>query len=323
MNKYIVYILAGFLLLISISACQKEDSGRVLLPDNSVKFDMPETEDVVANELDVREVSLLTLEMRAVLTSPPSSGVHYVTFAPDTTKLAAYQQKYGDATLLPAQNYLYYKPTVAISSGNTVSESGVLNLSFQTTLKANSTYVLPLAVMYVDGQLQDPTTRSVVYYVFNTGDALYVDHTGYTVTATASSTAGTNTASRVVDANNTTTFWASGLLPEVLPQWLQVDYGREITFSGLDLFYPTSVNYATTGGDPNLAKVEVSSDGANWEDIGTYRVDVRNDQRKHSVIFPSPVNGQYLRFTILDAAPYVAGTASHNVTLVSGIMLRN
>ena len=133
-----------------------------------------------------------------------------MTFAPDTTKIAAYKLKYGsNAILLPAINYLFYKQTVAIPAGSNISDPAVLNLGFQTLLRPRSTYVLPLAITSVDGQVQDPVTRRVVYYVFKTGDALYVDHTGYTLVATASSISGANNAARAFDTNTLGTYWNS------------------------------------------------------------------------------------------------------------------
>lgn len=309
--------------MLLLMACKKDEAKTEDLPEGFVTFDLPATEDVVERTVNIKEVSLLTMEMKAALPGDASTGIHYVTFAPDTTKIANYRLKYGNsAILLPAMNYLYYKSTVAISAGSNVSEPAVLNMSFQTSLRPRSTYVLPLAIVSVDGKVQDPVTRRVVYYVFKTGDALYVDHTGFTITATASSTSGANTPARAVDANNATTYWASATT-QVLPQWLSIDYGREFTFSGLDLYFPTAVNYTTMGGDPTSVKLETSSNGSTWLDKGTYVVNVRNTERKQTIILPSATTSRYLRFTVLAGAPYVSGAVTYSLTFVSGIMLRN
>ncbi|GGH32785.1 DUF1735 domain-containing protein [Sphingobacterium alkalisoli] len=325
MKKLTFNILAiGFFVLL-LAACKKDESRREMLTEGRITFDLPTSSDVVQQNLDIKEVSLLSMEMKAALLGGTSADPHYVTFAPDTTKIAAYREKYGSAALLlPSLNYLFYKSTVAINAGSNVSESAVLNLSFQNLLRPQSTYVLPLAITAVDGIIQDPGTRKVVYYVFNTGDALYVDHAGLTVTATASSTAGANTASRAIDPNTGTTYWASAT-SGVFPQSLNIDYAREVSFSGVDIFYPTSVNinYATLGGDPTSVKVETSVDNSTWIDQGTYSVDIRNTARKHTMNLPSQTTARYVRVTVLDAAPYVSGTLTFSVVLVSGIMLRN
>jgi len=323
MKIYKLNILAICTVVLLLMACKKEESGGETLAEGRVAFDLPASTDVVARSLDIRSVSLLTMEMKAALQGDVSPDVHYVTFATDTTKIADYRTKYGNsALLLPTASYLYYKPTVAIAAGTNVSEAAVLNLSFQTLLKARSSYVLPLTIAAVDGVMQDPKTRKVVYYVFNTGEALYVDHTGYTLTATASSVNGTNVAGRAVDASTLGTYWLSNIT-QSLPQWVSIDFGRNVTFSGLDYFFPTAVVYATVGGNTTSAKIETSADNVTWTDKGTYAVDIKNTERKQTLNLPSLTTARYLRFTVLAAAPFLSGGISYSVGFVGGIVLRN
>ncbi|MDO7745011.1 MAG: discoidin domain-containing protein [Pedobacter sp.] len=323
MKIYKLNILAICTVVLLLMACKKEESGGETLAEGRVAFDLSASTDVVARSLDIRSISLLTMEMKAALQGDVSPDVHYVTFATDTTKIADYRTKYGNsALLLPTASYLYYKPTVAIAAGTNVSEAAVLNLSFQTLLKARSSYVLPLTIAAVDGVMQDPKTRKVVYYVFNTGEALYVDHTGYTLTATASSVNGTNVAGRAVDASTLGTYWLSNIT-QSLPQWVSIDFGRNVTFSGLDYFFPTAVVYATVGGNTTSAKIETSSDNVTWTDKGTYAVDIKNTERKQTLNLPSLTTARYMRFTVLTAAPYVSGGITYSVGFVGGIVLRN
>jgi len=323
MKIYKLNILAICTVVMLLMACKKDESGRKALPEGSVAFDVPASTDVVARALDIRETALLSIEMKATLLGDVSSDVHYVTFATDTSKIADYRAKYGSAALLlPTTSYLFYKTTVAISAGSKLSEPGVLNLSFQTVLRPRSAYVLPLVITDVDGQLQDPKTRKVVYYVFNTGDATYVDHTGFTVTATASSTLGVNVPARAVDAATGSTFWASSNTT-VLPQWVNIDFGRAVTFPAFDYFFPTAVTQAI-GGYTTSAKVETSSDNITWVDKGTYAIDVNNTLKRQTINMPSLTTARYLRFTILAATPYMASaTVIYNIGFVSGILLRN
>jgi len=323
MKIYKLNILAICTVVLLLMACKKEESVGETLAEGRVAFDLPASTDVVARSLDIRSISLLTMEMKAALQGDVSPDVHYVTFATDTTKIADYRTKYGNsALLLPTTSYLYYKPTVAIAAGTNLSEAAVLNLSFQTLLKARSSYVLPLTIAAVDGVVQDPKTRKVVYYVFNTGEALYVDHTGYTLTATASSVNGTNVAGRAVDASTLGTYWLSNIT-QSLPQWVSIDFGRNVTFSGLDYFFPTAVVYATVGGNTTSAKIETSADNVTWTDKGTYAVDIKNTERKQTLNLPSLTTARYLRFTVLAAAPYLSGGISYSVGFVGGIVLRN
>jgi hypothetical protein len=322
MKTYKLNILAICTLVLLLMACKKDESARESLTEGRVTFDLPASTEVVARSLDIKNITLVSMEMKAVLQGDASSDVHYVTFAVDTAKIADYRMKYGSgALLLPTTTYLYYKPTVAIAVGTSISEPAVLNLGYQTVLRARSTYVLPLVIASVDGQVQDPKTRRVVYYVFNTGDALYVDHTGFTLTATASSTSGTNVAGRAVDAATGTTYWASATTAS-LPQFVSIDFGRDVNFSGLDYFFPTAVT-PTIGGYTTSAKVETSSNGTIWVDKGTYTVNVNNTLKKQTINLPSLTTARYLRFTILTATPYVSGTVTFSIGFVGGIVLRN
>ena len=323
MKIYKLNLLAICTIVLLFMACKKNDSGREVLPEGSVNFDVPTSTDVVARDFDIKNVTVASVEMKATLQGNTSSDVHYVTFATDTTKIAEYRLKYGStALLLPTRSYLYYKTTVAIPAGTSLSESAVLNISFQTTLQPFTTYVLPLTIASIDGITQDPKTRKVVYYVFNTKEPRYLNHTGYTVTATASSTLGTNTPAKAVDATTGTTFWASSnTVP--LPQWLNIDFARNVTFSGLDYFFPTTLTTAN-GGMTTSAKVETSLDNINWVDKGTFAINVNNTARTQTLNFPTSTTARYLRFTILTANTYVASaTINYNIGFVGGILLLN
>jgi hypothetical protein len=323
MKTYKLNLLTICMVVLLFMACKKDKTGSEPLPEGSVTFDVPASTDVVARDYDIKNVSVVSVEMKATLQGNTSSDIHYVTFAIDTTKIADYKLKYGsNALLLPTKSYLYFKPTVAIAPGTNLSESAVLNLSFQTTLQPFTTYVLPLTIASIDGVQQDPKTRKVVYYVFNTKEPRYVNHAGYTLGATASSTLGTNTAIKAVDATTGTTFWASSnTVP--LPQWVNIDFTRNVTFSGLDYFFPTTLTTAN-GGLTTSAKVETSLDNLTWVDNGTYVINVNNSARMHTINFPSLITARYLRFTILTANPYVASqTITYNIGFVGGILLLN
>ncbi|MEJ7557106.1 MAG: discoidin domain-containing protein [Pedobacter sp.] len=323
MKAFKFSIIAVCSLILLLMACKKDKASREVLSEGSVTFDLPASTEVVATPIEIKNVRVVSFEIKASLQGNTSSDIHYVTFAVDTTKIAAYRLKYGNsAILLPLANYLYYKPIATIAAGSSVSEAAILNLNVQPTFKARSTYVLPLVISAVDGQPQDPATRRVVYYVFNTGEPLYVDHTGFTVSATASSVNGANVANNAVDANTLGTYWLSNI-SQSLPQWVNADFGRAVTFSGLDYFFPTAINYATLGGNTTSVKVETSLNNTTWVDKGTYAVDIKNAERKQTLTLPSLTTARYLRFTVLAAAPYLSGGVSYSVCFVSGIVLRN
>jgi hypothetical protein len=318
MKTFNLNILTIGMAVLLLVACKKDKASREALAEGRVNFDLPASVNVVTRDLDVKKSSVVSVEMKAALDGDASSDVHYVTFATDTTKIADYKLKYDNsALLLPTNTYLYYKSTVAIPAGTKVSEAAVLNLGFQRGLKPLTAYVLPLVITSVDGKPQDPKTRKVVYYVFKTGEPLYIQTTGFT--ATASSTLSPNSPIRATDGNLLGNYWTSGL-NEALPQWVRIDFGREIKFSGLDVFFPTAVDYTTFGGDPTSAKVEISSDDINWTDKGTYVINVRNPERKQSIDMASITTARYLRFTALAGTRYAN---MYNLVFVSEIAMKN
>ncbi|MDQ7948427.1 MAG: discoidin domain-containing protein [Pedobacter sp.] len=322
MKTYQLNILGLCTALLLLTACEKDGSGREALAEGRVTFNLPASTDVVASPLVIKTKSVVSIEIKAALQGGVSSDEHYVGFATDTTKIADYRAKYGNsALLLPTTNYLFYKSTAAIAAGASLSEPAILNLGFQTSLKKFTTYVLPLVISSVDGVMQDPKTRRVVYYVFNTGDGRYVEHTGFTPTATATSTSGANVASRAIDANISGTYWASATT-SALPQSLTIDYIRDVTFTGLDYYLPTAITTAS-GGFTTSAKIETSSNGTVWADKGTFAVDANNPDKLQTINLPAPATARFVRFTILSATPYVAGTMTYSVGFVGGILLLN
>ncbi len=325
MKRYKLNLLAICTMVLLLMACKKSGSVRETLAEGRVSFSVPTASEVIVISplYDIKTTRLVSVEMKAALNGDASSDVHYVTFAPDTTKIVDYRTKYGStAVLLPTSSYLLYKNTVAITAGTNISEAAVLNLSFQKTLKKFTTYVLPMVIATVDGVVQDPKTRKVVYYTLTTGDGLYLDNTGFALTATASSVNSTLVAGNAIDANLLGTYWLSNIL-QTLPQWLNIDLKRDVTFSGLEIYFPTAVNYTTLGAYPTSVKIETSSDNTIWVDKGTYAVDIRNTDRMSIINLASRATGRYVRVNVLAAAPYVSGANSYSVAFVSGILFRN
>ncbi len=325
MKTYKLNLLAICTIVILLSACKKNEPNPETLADGRVTFDLPTSTDVVliSPQYDIKTTRLVTLEMKTALQGDVSSDAHYITVAPDTAKIAEYRTKYGStAVLLPTTSYLLYKSNITIAAGSNLSDAAVLNLGFQKTLKKFTTYVLPVAITTIDGVAQDPRSRKVVYYVLTTGDGLYLDNTGFTLTATASSVNGANSAANAVDANLLGTYWLSNIT-QALPQWLNIDLKRDVTFSGLEYYFPTAVAYATVGGNTTSVQIETSSDNVIWANKGTYAVDVKNTDRMSIINLASPVTARYVRINVLAAAPYVSGGVTYSVCFVGGILFRN
>jgi hypothetical protein len=219
----LIYLLAICLL----NACRKDGAGPSLVP-GSVSIQTDAGKDTLRKEVSVLKDTIVIVGLQAVLNDQPATGDHIVTFRIDSTRMTAFRAKYGSAALLPYDAYFFYRNQVRIPAGASVSDSIQLNLVKQTTLRPDNTYVLPLIIRDVDGN-SDAMKEQVLYLVVKTAKIPPTSKANWTVTA--SSTLGANKASNVLDADDQNTAWASA--PGPMPQYLIVDFGSLISFSGV------------------------------------------------------------------------------------------
>jgi len=289
-------VLCSFVII--VMACRKENTP-VSLPDGSVSFAQAANSDVIEIPLSIQQDNVEILELKAALAGTPSSGNHHVTFAVDTTKIAEYRTKYGSALLMPSTSYLFYKPTTQIPAGASVSEAAQLNIGQQTKLIEYSTYVLPVVIKSVDGKIEGPATNRVLYYVFKTGKPLKINKTGWTIQE-VSSVFNTFVATNVLDANVLTTYWTSNITLK-MPQWITLNFNRDITFTGLSYNVPTALNYPALGGYPTSIQIETSMNGTTWVDKGTFAGNIAGNMQSIDI---GLTTARYLRFTVLSCVKY-------------------
>ncbi|WP_285010212.1 BT_3987 domain-containing protein [Pedobacter faecalis] len=306
-----LYIAAVCSLIVLLTACSKENA-KMTLPEGSVSFHLPNGKDTVQMPVSILKDTTTVLELKATLGSP-SSGEHWVTFAVDSTKLNEYRSKYGAATLLPATSYLLYKNNARISANGTVSEAGVLNIGAQTKLTEYTTYVLPLVIKSVDGK-EDASAGEVFYYVFKTGKPLFVNKTGWTIAAFSSQNSTANAATAVLDANNTTTYWTSNIQQQ-MPQFVSINFNREVTFHAVVYYLPNALVYPTQGGYPTSIQIETSMNGTAWVNKGIYAGNIVN---KMQTIEIGETTARFMRFTVLAAVKY---SNVYDAIFISGISL--
>ena len=299
-------------LMLLLTACSKEDAPETL-PESSVTFQLAAGKDTLEMPVSILKDSLILLELKATLTAATSSDDHWVEFAVDTTKITEYRNRFGNALVLPASAYLFQKQMTRIPAGSTISESAELNIGQQTKLTEYSTYVLPVVIKSVDGKPEGPASSRVIYYVFKTGKPLFLNKTGWTIEDFSSQT-GTFAPTTLLDANNLTTYWASNIQQQ-MPQWVTINFNREVTFLSLNYYIPTALRYPTLGGYPTSIKIETSMDGIVWTDKGTYASDIANNMQS---IPTGPTTARYLRFTALAAVKYAS---AYDAVFISGISL--
>lgn len=299
-------------LMVLLTACSKE-KGPAVLPNSSVSFQYAAGKDTLQRSISILSDTTLVIGFSAALSGNASSSEHWINFAVDTTKISAFRAKYGAAVVLPSSSYFFYKSMTNLPVGASVSEPAQLNIVQQTKLTEYTTYVLPVVIQSVDGKVEGPATSRVVYFVFKTGRPLFINKTGWTI-AGFSSVNGTFVATNILDDNNTTTYWTSNIQQQ-MPQWIAINFNREITFSALNYYVPTALKYPTLGGYPTSIQIETSMDGTNWVSKGVYVGSMVNNMQ---TINTGLTTARYLRFTSLASVKY---SSTYAAIFISGISL--
>lgn len=312
-NTYIA-ILCSFVIL--LTACSKDDNNNkpAPLPDGSISFNFAAGKDTIQMPLSILSDSTIVLGIKAAL-SAASGTDHWVNFAIDTTKIAAFRATYGSAMLMPVSSYLFYKPMTKIAAGASLSDSAQLNIGQQTRLAEYSTYVLPVVIQSVDGNTEGAATRRTIYFVFKTGKPLFINRTGWTIES-VSSTQGSFAAANLIDNNDLTTYWANSIT-QTMPQWVSINFNRTIIFTGVNYFLPNLLVYPTQGGYPTSIKIETSMDGTAWTDRGTYAGNI-NVPTRSQTLPTGEITARYLRFTILACVKYAN---AYDAVFLGGISL--
>jgi hypothetical protein len=142
---------------------------------------------------------------------------------------------------------------------------------------------------------------------------LFIKRAGWTI-AGFSSAYSTLVAANVLDADNIGTYWASNLTGQ-MPQWIALNFNRDITFSALAYYIPPALSYPKYGGYPTSIQIETSMDGVNWVSKGVFAGNIVNNTQ---TINTGITTARYLRFTALSSVKY-AGV--YEAVFISGISL--
>ncbi|MGN6416789.1 MAG: discoidin domain-containing protein [Pseudobacter sp.] len=299
-------------LLMLVTACSKKNEP-ALLPEGSISFKYTAEKDTVEMPLSILKDSAVVVGMKAILSGSTASSDHWVSFAVDTTKIAEYRSRFGNASLLPTSSWLFHKSMVRIAAGSAETDSAQLNIGLQTKLKEYSTYVLPVVIQSVDGKAEGTATDRVLYFVFKTGKPLFVNKEGWTIHG-YSSINGTSNPATILDNDNLTTYWTSNIT-ESMPQWVAINFNRQVTFNAVNYYLPTALRYPTNGGYPTSIQIETSMDGASWTSIGIYEGSIQNNMQS---INTGEFTARYLRFTVLASVKYAS---AYDAIFISGISL--
>ncbi|UYQ95980.1 discoidin domain-containing protein [Chitinophaga horti] len=104
-------------------------------------------------------------------------------------------------------------------------------------------------------------------------------------------------------------------MTQFMPQSVTINMNREVTFTGLNYYLPTVLNYPNLGGYPTSIKIETSMNGTTWTDKGTFAGNVSNNMQ--SILF-GQTTARFVRFTALASVKY---SNTYDAIFISGIGL--
>jgi F5/8 type C domain/Domain of unknown function (DUF1735) len=219
--------------------------------------------DTLSYSIPYAKDTLITMEFSAAVSGHPLPGLHHVVFGVDTTKIADYRALHGNAILLPSANYFVDWNDCEIAPDSTLSEPAQINLLNASQLDASTTYVLPVVIDNVDGLTGIAQPGQVLYLQVRTGASLYLSKTGWNIVSFSSELLPTYGPANLLDSNNTTDWFTSGV-----PQNVVIDMGQSNTFSKIT--FTDDPTYVGLGGYPTQIDIQVSTDGVAWTDKGTF-----------------------------------------------------
>lgn len=310
MRNIHITLLCSLMLL--SAACSKKSSTPPL-PGGSIAFQNISTKDTIAASLSVLSDSTITTGFMAALSGKASYADHWVSFAVDTTKIAAYRAKYGDAILLPSTSYFLYRSMTRIAAGSSLSDSGLINIFKETLLKGYTTYVLPVVIRNVDGNIDGPQTSQVLYLVFKTGKPAFISKDGWTI-GSYSSYYSTFVAANLIDNDEVNTYWTSNITLS-MPQWVVINFNSTVTFTALNYYLPPLLKYPANGGYPTSIQIETSMDGTNWDNKGVFAGNISNNMQTLNTGLST---AKYLRLSVLACVQYAS---RYSTIFISGIKL--
>lgn len=306
-KTYRLIINLSVFIIATIFSCKKTDTVITKpISTSDVYIHESASVDTLSQAVSVERDSIVTIKIQAALRSSETiaSNNHVVVFAVDTTQMAAYNNRYGVATLLPLSNYFLAFNTSIISNNST--SYAELNIANESQLTPLSTYILPLIIKSIDGQeVSNPDNNQVLYIIIKTLPIDYgnpIDKTGWSILSYSSALSSTVYPANNLLDNDINTFWGSALNAP-MPQYVVIDMAKQYNLRAITF---TSCTTAGSGGDPEEVLVELSLDGTQWINAGTYvgtTINVASLLHRFKIL-PTTA-ARYIRFTVLKASYYV------------------
>ncbi len=99
-------IIIFFSFVLWLTACSK-DNAPAPLPEGSVVFQQAIEKDTIEIPLSILKDSAVVVALKAKLSGTTAAADHWVSFSVDTTKIADYRSRFGNATMMPSGSYFF------------------------------------------------------------------------------------------------------------------------------------------------------------------------------------------------------------------------
>jgi F5/8 type C domain/Domain of unknown function (DUF1735) len=297
------YILLCIVAVATVS-CKKTTDTPLLAPGAIYISEAVNTDTAKTIKMSTDKDSLFTIKLEAAVKAA-TSGTHNIVLGVDTSKMAAYRSKYGNATALPSSSYFIPFASCQIPAGATKSNSAEINILSQSTLRPLTTYVLPVVIKNVDGQTPETIGQGqVIYLVLKTIGIDYgtpINKASWSIVAySATYSAALYPATAAIDSKPGTQ-WVTPLTTP-MPQYITIDMAQ--TYNLKAVTYQEWSSFSA-GANPSQIKIELSTDGSNWLNMGTFTDTAPSTAVKNLPMKPV-TPARYIRFTVLQASIYAS-----------------
>lgn len=307
--KLQIYHIRTFFILcivaIATISCKKSQVEPLLAPEGVYIKDALNTDTAKTVRLSTTKDSLITIKLVAAIAQAAGSGSHTVAFGVDTSQMAAYRAKYGNALVLPASSYFIPFTSCNIAAGATESNTAEINIVTATSLRPSTNYVLPVVIKSVDGQSPGKIGKGqIIYLLFRATGIDYgipISKTSWSIVSYSSTySISVYPATYVLD-NKPGTQWVSNLTGS-MPQYVTIDMGQSYNLKTVT--YQNWASFAA-GANPTQIMIELSTDGNSWVNAGTY-TDTAPGTAVKNLKLNTVTPARYIRFTVLKASVYAS-----------------
>jgi hypothetical protein len=287
--KRIIYISA-IILAACTTACKKK-----LINDTGLysKLYMPQAIDYPA-----MRTLIMTDTTQYIVFGAAFGGVDdqsqqiNIQFSVNPALVDSFNRKNGtNYAQLPAGSYKPDNLVTDIPAGKVSSTPLRLAINTVGGLEPSKDYLLPVSIQQTDAPVPVNENLRTTYFQIR-GEYKEYNRSVWKLQET-SSEKSPNIAPNAFD-NNTATVWHTQWrqAKPAHPHYLKVDMNATNSMHG---FYFNGSNNTATG-NPQKVHVEVSADGNNWTNTGTYTFP--NVYTKQTFYLNSPVNARYFRFVV-------------------------